>query len=229
MTPFNSVLWIVSVVAQCVLLLAMFKREIARRVPLFTSLIAFYIVRSVGLLALAAQLRGPAGALILSGLAMVDVLLQTAVAWELFTAGRHPLGAVHGVQLRRLAALSILLFAALAAAALISHLTRVSPQMPLDRGILFNSALFLLVFFAFIAQKAQLLIRRIAAGFAIFAVSSLLCQVERARAVVQRDIAAYHFWSYVQPVSYVVVVLFWILVLPKNSSEWIDYGKQGSA
>jgi hypothetical protein len=226
MTPFNSVLWIVSVVAQCVLLLAMFTRKIARSVPLFTSLIAFYVVRSIALLALAAQLRGPAGALILSGLAMVDVLLQTAVAWELFTAGRHPLGAVHGVQLRRLAALSILLFAALAAAALISHLTRVSPQMPLDRGILFNSALFLLVFFACSAQRAPSPSRRIAAGFASFAASSLLCQIELARSVVQRDITAYHFWSYVQPVSYVAVVLFWILVLPKKTEQRIDFQEQ---
>jgi len=208
MSQLNSVLWIVSAVAQCILLFAMLTRGVARELPLFASLIGFYIVRSVALLAFAAHLHGPAGALILSGLAMVDVLLQTAVAWELFTMGRRPVGAVHGPQLSRPAALSVLLFAALAAAELISHLTHVSSQMPLDRGVLFNSALFLLVFLMSIAENAPLLIRRIAAGFAIFAASSLLCQVERARAVVQRDITAYHFWSYVQPVSYVVVVLF---------------------
>src|SRR5215469_5669961 len=108
MTKLNLVLWIVSVVMQCILLAALIMRGLIDRIPIFTILIGFYVLRSTALYALSSHLRGRSFALTLSSLAVIDIVLQVAVAWELFSAARSTtapvisIGMARGALLRRL-------------------------------------------------------------------------------------------------------------------------------
>jgi hypothetical protein len=207
MIKLNLVLWIVSLTLQSILLAALFIRGTIGHLPIFTTLIGFYVLRSTVLYTLSSHLGGRSSELILSGLAVVDIVLQVAVAWELLSAARREtappisIGMARGETLRRLGKLSLFLIAAAGVAILISTRIHANPRAPIDRGVLFTSTLFLLVFLASLPQKTpalgrQTLGRRIAAGFALYAGASILCQIGRTLAAVERDVASFNRWSY---------------------------------
>jgi hypothetical protein len=230
MTKFNLILWAVSLTLQCLLLMALFSRGIARRIPVLAILIGFYIVRSTASYTIFRHLQGASSEFLFSGVAVVDVVLQTVTAWVLFSAAERPAGELQssgGVEpfgspevlvgmsmLRRLAVFSVFLIVAAGLAVAGSMLIRANPRAPVDRSILFVSAVYLMVFFAAVSKKASTLIRRLVAGFAFYAGASIVCQIGRAVAGAQHNAAAFNSWSYGQAAAYLAVVLFWIVLLP---------------
>jgi hypothetical protein len=231
MTKFNLILWIVSLGLQIILLAVLLRRGLIGRIPLFTVLIAFYVLRSTVLYTLSSHFGGPSFALILSALAITDIVLQVAVAWELFSAaassGAPPViatGMAPGSFLTRLVKFSLLLITAAAFATVLSTMVHASPRAPVDRGILFTSTLFLLVFLASLAPQTPALVRRIAGGFALYAGASILCQIGRTLAAVKRDVIWFNRWSYAEVVSYLAAVLFFLMVCQQKHNLIRDIG-----
>jgi hypothetical protein len=244
MTKLNLILWGISLTLQCVLLAAFFWRGVARRIPIMAILIGFYIVRSTASYTIFRHLRGSSYALLSGSMAVVDVVLQTLVAWVLFSAAEHHAGEAQssdevrrdGSQivsagssvLGRLAMFSVFLIAAAGLAAFGSTLIRTNPRVPVDRSILFVSMVYLMVFLATVAKRASPLIRSLVGGFGFYAGASIVCQIGRAVAGAQRSVTAFNWWSYGEPAAYLGVVLFWIVVLSRmrrteNSSVVVSY------
>ncbi len=233
MLEFNLTLWILSLALQAMLLAVLLTRGIARRLPVFGSLVAFYIVRSISLHGLAGRIPPFAYTLILTGLAFVDILLQTAVAWELFSstaiqplepggsARKPPITLLlHDSLTRRLAAFAVLMLAATALALFFATSVHGSPRAPMDRGVLFTSILFILVWLMCRTNSA-VTVSRILLGFALYSGAGTVCQMERTRTALHRDITAFTYWSYAGPVTYLIVILLWILLL-KGDREAIS-------
>jgi hypothetical protein len=230
MMKLNLIFWAVSLALQCLLLAALFSRGVARRMPIMAILMGFYLVRSMASYAVFRHPQGVSYAFLFSGLAIVDVVLQTVTAWVLFSAaersarepqssgGVGPAGspkALAGMSMmKRLAVFSVFLIVAAVLAVVGSTLIRANPRAPVDRTILFVSAVYLMVFFATVPKITSTLIRRLVEGFAFYAGASIVCQIGRAVAGAQRNAAAFNWWSYGQTAAYLVVVLFWIVFLP---------------
>ena len=235
MIKLNLVLWVFSLVLQGVLLVILVTRGIFRRVPVFTTLVAFYILRSITLYFISGYVDSPFRILIFSGLATVDVLLQTIVAWELFSAIVCSPGKTSSSNSarsegqetvsfdillpRRLAIFSLFLISACGFAFVGSILIHANPRALIDRSILFTSALFIGVFVTSLARKTPPQIQRLVQGFASYASASIVCQIGRTIAGAQHNGAAYNRWSYAESAAYVIVILFWVIVLPKESPK----------
>jgi hypothetical protein len=236
MMKFNLVFWVFSIALQGILLAILITRGIFRRVPFFTSLIAFYILRAIVLYIVSSNLLGPSRMLVFSGLAVVDIILQTAVAWELFSAivnsspaNPSPNAARREnsqapsfdmARLRKLATFSLLLIAASSFAFVGSTLIHANPRALIDRGVLFSSSLFIGVFLTSLARNTPPQIHRLIQGFALYATASIVCQICRTIAGAQRNGAAFNRWTYIESAAYVVVILFWIIALSKESPDY---------
>lgn len=228
MMKFNLVFWVFSLALQGILLALLIARGIFRRVPFFTSLIVFYILRAIALYVVSSNLLGPSRMLVFSGLAVVDIILQTAVAWELFSAivnspaanPSHRESSQAPALLRRLATFSLLLIAACSFAFVGSTLIHANPRALIDRGVLFSSSLFIGVFLTSLARKTPPQIHRLIQGFALYASASIVCQVGRTIAGAQHNGAAFNRWTYIESAAYVVIILFWIVTLPKESPDY---------
>ncbi len=87
----NTIVWTFSLALQALLVVAVFGRRIARRLPCFTILILFYPLRSALLFAVIGHIpAGDYGALY-STLSLVDILLQIGFAVEIgFRLIRQP-------------------------------------------------------------------------------------------------------------------------------------------
>ena len=94
---------------------------------------------------------------------------------------------------------------------MISTLIHANPRAPMDRGILFTSTLFLLVFLASLPRQTPALVRRIAGGFAL-AGTSILCWIGRTLAAIKRDVISFNRWSYTDVAAYLAAVLFFVMV-----------------
>jgi hypothetical protein len=234
MVKFNLVLWLFSFALQCMLLTVLFGRGIFRRVPVFTSLIGFYILRSIGLYAVSSHLRHADYVLVFSVLAAVDIILQTFVAWELFSAvmcspgvglSSNAVGS-EGFEtapqnmplLRRLAIFALFLITASVFAFLVSTHIHANPRVPIDRGVLFSAALFIMVFLASQLRETSRLVRLLVGGLAFYAGASIACQMGRTFAGVQQDAVMFNRWSYAESAAYVVVIFFWVIVLPETGN-----------
>src|ERR1700761_3566986 len=88
----NHVIWAAGLLAHLVLLLVLFARRRVHRLPWFTLLIVFYLLRSVGLAATVRFSGHPAHQFATTILDLTDVLLQCAVLAELAWIALRPLG-----------------------------------------------------------------------------------------------------------------------------------------
>ena len=111
----NTSIWAIGLILQCLLLGALARRGMARRLPLFTALVGFYVVRSVFLFAAFGHLSTDTYSLTYQALSLMDIVFQVLVAWELFSGGRqYPPAPAHSAAVqdslwRRLALFSALL------------------------------------------------------------------------------------------------------------------------
>jgi len=214
MTSLNTILWSLGIALHLLLLTTLVLRGIARRLPAFTGLLSFYLLRSLLLFGLSGQLKGPAYAVTYSVLSSLDLVLQTMVAWELFCAARRAApGRERGTLLRRV---TIFAGCALVAAGLawtLSLSIHANPRTPIDRGVLFTCLLMLAVAAASAGRRAELPAQRALEGFCALSVTGILCQVERTLAGLHRNAALFQHWSYPTAMMYLIVLSFWLLSL----------------
>jgi hypothetical protein len=220
----NNVLWTVGLILQILLLAALLRGGLARKLPLFTALIAFYVARSVFLFAGSELMEDEAYSLCEQALSLIDILFQILVAWELLRAGRSDAGA--RAQAAPLGS-KALLFGALivGSAALAWGLSEIPPlnrSRQFDRGIIFTAALMLMVAaYTLISKKAAhaAAARRVLTGYSVLAAAVICAQVGKSFAQLQRDPRAYYLWSYVAIVAYLAVLGFWLVALPQVSTR----------
>jgi hypothetical protein len=224
----NTSIWAIGLILQCLLLGALARRGVARRLPLFTALVGFYVVRSVFLFAAFGHLSTDTYSLTYQALSLMDIVFQVLVAWELFSGGRqYPPAPAHSAAVqdslwRRLALFSALLVGSAAVTWGLSAAVPANPNVRMDRGVLLSSALMLAVAavtFFWLRNSRGPATRRVLEGFAILAASGILAQIGRALAARHRDAWAYGFWSYLAAVAYLAVLLFWLVALPRAAAH----------
>jgi hypothetical protein len=216
----NNWLWAIGLLLQCTLLMALVKRGVARRLPLFTLLIGLYVLRSVFLFAAFGHLSAAAYTLSITALSLIDVALQVLVAWELFIGSRQnshsgtaQADPVPGSLLRRLAAFCALVALSTVMAWGISRLVPANPRSPIDRAVLLPSILMLMVAAVTASRswhsRASVPVR-VLAGFAVLGAAGILSQIGRALAALHREPRSYTGWSYTDAFAYLAVLVVWL-------------------
>lgn len=222
MARLDAVIWPISLALQCGLLGLMLVRRIVVKLPVFSGLIGFYVLRAAMLSVLSGHMERDRYELLAAGLALFDVIWQVAVAWELLWAaksdgveGGSEARGWSGLRVLRVGLFALLLLAAAATAAVCSMSLPVSRRMPVDRGVLFPAMLFVLVWMASLRCRIPV-VRRVGFGVAFYSAAAIVGQIGRALAVAHRNAAAFTAWSYVETGCYLLVVLFWIVSLGKR-------------
>ncbi|HTW79824.1 MAG TPA: hypothetical protein VME23_09815 [Terracidiphilus sp.] len=220
----NNTLWTIGLILQVLLLAALLRGGLARKLPFFTALISFYVARSLFLFAGSGQMEDEVYIFCEQALSFIDILLQIVVAWELLRGGRSDPGVrTQAAPVGRLA----LLFSALivGSAALAWGLSEISPlnrSRQFDRGVVLTAALMLLVaactFFRRKGPDAAAA-KRVLGGYVLLAVASISAQVGKTLAQIQRNPQAYYLWSYVAIVAYLAVLGFWLVAMSRVSTR----------
>ncbi len=208
----NNSIWSVSLVLQFGLLALMFLRRIAGRIPSFTVLLVFYPVRAAVLYFLSGHLAKDDFLSLYQGLALAALVLVILVAaelgwrlWKVLSRARWGLLATPVV-------------AAVAAQGLWRSLPTKS-LVPADRVEMFGSALMILLFAFALAGRAPEFLRKVTGGLAAFGLVDLMATTGKHIAAERRDAAMFAGWSYANSGVYVLVVLFWMLSLRRQTSE----------
>lgn len=217
--PFaNLILWWSGVTLQALLLLVLFLRSIARRFPVFTLLIGYYLVRSIFLFAMARDLTANSYHAIFNSLSLADICLQVLVAGEIAVhilramRRRTPL---HPTTVAPLPAAFVL--AACIAAMLPSH-----GVAPVDRGSAFPLLLMILFFLWAGFARCSIAVLQIAGGFAAYGVIAIGSEVIRHYAALHHNIAVWRAAAYTQSGVYLAVVVFWLAAFtayPKRTAQ----------
>ncbi len=220
----NNVLWTIGLILQVLLLAALLRGGLARRLPLFTGLMAFYIGRSVFLFAGYGLMADEDYSFSEQVLSLVDILFQILVAWELLRGGRSDPG-VHTQPPpvgRRALLFSALIVGSAVLAWGLSEISPLDRSRQFDRGVIFTAALMLLVaactFFRKTGPPAAAA-KLVLAGFALLSVAGISAQVGKTLAQFERNPRAYYLWSYVAIVAYLAVLGFWLVALPCVSTR----------
>ncbi|MGP8250953.1 MAG: hypothetical protein ACLQHF_02900 [Terracidiphilus sp.] len=222
----NIFVWIAGLALQSLLLAALFLRRVARGLPVFTALLCFYVARSVLLFSLSGHLTPAAYGGLYDALSLSDLVLQLVVAGELI------LRILRGANHRAWPAWTktgILIALALAIAAGAASRVRVPGRFPPDRGMVFVAILMLFLVLWMTAAKVTGPPRRVAEGFALYTSIGTLAGIERAYAALHRNAGAFSFWSYLSTVTWLVIVLFWILTLRPEKAATAGAGNIRSA
>ncbi|CAN5662921.1 hypothetical protein BH10ACI4_BH10ACI4_26530 [soil metagenome] len=214
----NNILWLISLLLQIILLAALFSRNIPRRLPAFTTLIAFYPLRAALLFTLYGHLAPATYGGLYTNLALLDLILQAVVAVELtLHLLREPATQTRSKPLPRALALLPVVAAAAAATLLVVRQLPTTAPIPTDRAQTFLSFLYLGIFIWTTATTQSPLLRPITLGFALNASISLFSQTGHITAALHRDAQAYARWSYASAATYLIVVCLWYLTLKPQS------------
>ena len=214
----NTSLWILSVALQLALFLILFKRGLARRVPVFTFLIGFYLLRSLLLYLIFSHIDPTTYHSLYDNLQIADIVLQAAVAIEIAI---QLMRSLTGRTLRRIFTPVALLALAILCTLLATALLPPHAPIPADRAQLFFSFLMVLLF-AWSLSTPATLTGNIAAGFALYGIVNLSATFGRTYAALHENAPAYALWSYALATIYLVVVVFWLVTLrcpPTNPSH----------
>jgi hypothetical protein len=210
----NHSLLALGLILQCSLLALLFTRRLARSLPIFTLLIAFYLLRSVLLLTLFGHIDSDFYAVTYNTLAAVDLVLQLLLAVEIAARLVRAAGgwATHRGALLTLPCL------ALVATLWLTQALPAQTRVPPDRLQLFNWFLaVLLCLWAISLRKtapaATLLLRRLLLGLGAYAFLGIGATILRTLAAANRDALRFTRFSYILPIAWLLVVLYWIAAL----------------
>jgi hypothetical protein len=221
----NTFLWIAGLLLQSFLLFAFFRRRVAKRLPVITALIAFYLVRSALLFLISGHIAADDYGTLYNALSQADFLLQMVVVGELaWSVWRDEKG--HGRAWIKIV-IGIIVAVAISAGAA-SHV-RVPGRYPPDRGMTFVAILMIFLVLWMIVAKMTGSPRRVAEGFAVYGAIGTLAGTERAYAAIHRNVNAFHAWSYVSTATWLMVVLFWIFALKTDEAITAASKSAGSA
>jgi hypothetical protein len=213
----NTTIWTFAFVLQCALVFVVFRRGVARRFPVFGSMLVFYPVRAALLFGLSGHIRSGVAGPLYEVLSFADVALQLAVAVELALRLIRGLGGWTRFR-------AVICFLLLGAASVFTWIVLVLAPSRISTGRLQIFAWFaMLVLFGAVLKDAKSAnLRRISAGFASFSVMQLAALAGRTVAVLHRNGGRYVAWSYFPAVGYLAVVIFWIITL-QNEAERVKW------
>jgi hypothetical protein len=207
MSTVNLLLWVLGLALQIGLVVVLFLRRVARRFPVFTALIAFYVLRSCLLVALFGYVARNTYFQLYDVFSFADLCLQILLAAEIaFSILRRR----SGWPLRRMVKVAALVILALAIAGGAAALLPAPGRVPVDRGGAFAAFLMVLVVLCEVFARVSGAPRRIAAGFAFYGVSGVIAGVTRSYAAPHRLAVAYAASSYAQAAIYILMVVYWL-------------------
>jgi hypothetical protein len=216
MKHISLLLWCFGLALQLLLLALLFRRGLARRFPVMTGLLGFYVLRSLLLYALLRFSARDVYQAWYDALSLADIALQVALAAEIAVAALRQRGGWSG---RRGAVAALVSGAVLAAAATLASLLPARGVVPVDRGSAFSSLLLVLVFVWIAALRARGPALRIGAGFSVYGVVAVAAAVARHLAAIHRNGRAYVAGSYIPSGVYLAVLVFWILALRPAAAQ----------
>ncbi len=208
----NSTIWTFGFVLQCVLVYLVFRRGIARRFPIFASLLVFRPVRAALLFGLSGDIRSDLASVLYEVLSFTDDALQLMVAAEV---ALHLIRGIGGWT--RFRALLCLLLLGAASVFTWITLVLVPNRISTDRLQLLAWFAFLALFGAVLKSSRSPNLTNISAGFAVFSLVQLSALAGRSVASLHRNAGQYAAWSYVPAIGYLGVVVFWLITLRKES------------
>ena len=214
----NNALFTLSLLLQLALLVTLFRKRIVRTYPVFTALIAFYLLRAILLFSIFGHLSPEAYDALYANLSLLDILLQLATVIELVV---HIIRSQSRSLLLRLTpALIAVIIATIATAVVVSRLPA-RTAIPIDRSQLFLSFLLLLVFLWAALTPSPSLLRRLTEGFALNALLTLCAIAGHVLAASHRDARSYTLWSYVAATAWLLTVTLWLFTLrtPRNMTS----------
>jgi len=214
----NTTIWTLGFVLQCALVYVAFRRGVARRFPIFGSMLVFYPIRAALLFGLsgfglwAPHIRGSLAASLYSALSFADVVLQFMVAVEL---GVHFIRGIGGWTWLR----ALLCLLMLGAACVITWITLfLLPSRIAANGLQIFAWFALLVLVGAVLKGSRSPnLSRISAGLAVFSLMQLSALAGRAVAFLHRNAGQYVAWSYVPALGYLAIVIFWLITLREES------------
>jgi hypothetical protein len=211
----NTSILIFGFVLQCVLVFVVFRRGVARRFPIFASLLVFQPARAALLFGLSGHIDKGLASSLYEVSSFLDVALQLMVVAEL---ALHLIRDMGGWTRFR-----VLLCLALAGAATVFTwitLMLVPNRIFNDRLQLFAWFVLLALFGAVLKGSRSANLTRISAGFAVFSLMQFSTLAGRTAAFLHRDAGQYVAWFYLPAVGYLAIVVFWLIAL-QNESEQI--------
>jgi hypothetical protein len=209
-------LWGLGIALQLFLFIVLFKRKLARRVPYFTALIGFYLMRSALLYLIYGFLDAGDYAQLTQISQSLEVFLLIAVAIELLLPILRDKSGWN-----RNHALLCIVFLAIAALCTwqVSRKTGIEGLFHTDRVQVFFASLMLLLWaWSFITPR-DALSRTILHGFALYGVITLASTFGHKQAILHQNGKAYVAWSYASAVTYLFVVIFWLASLKPTKSS----------
>ena len=216
----NTTIWTLGFVLQCALVFVAFRRGVARRFPIFGSMLVFYPIRAALLFGLsgfglwAPHIHGGVAGSLYAALSFVDVLLQLMVAVELALHLIRGIGGWTGLR-------ALLCFLPLAAACVFTWITHfLLPSRITANGLQIFAWFALLVLVGAVLKYSRYYnLTRISAGLAVLSLMQLSALAGRAVAFLHRNAGRYVAWSYVPALGYLAVVVFWLVTLRKESER----------
>jgi hypothetical protein len=213
--------WAAGLIAHCLLLVVLVTRGRASTFPVFTALIAANIVNAVALYEIANHGTKHSYLIAYFAFAILDLVLQLSVTYELARHVFCPTGTWAPDVLKGfliLVAASVPIAAALAC--LPTPPERTLLAKVLDRGNIFSAALQCELFVGMIAFSAtarlpwKTHVARIAQGLGFFSLIGLL--TDAGHSVVVRNSPMFQELTFVRMTTYLVCASYWIVML------WMD-------
>ncbi len=215
----NTAIWTLALLLQVALAFSVFRRNIVRSFPAFAVLTVFYPLRALLLFALPGHVAPEEYEQGLNILSIAEILLE---AWILVDLTRIMLKRRSGQPARWAG----LITATLVVAAISWSTWAAAPErVPVDRTQVFfwwatlalaAAAVFLRRSPPGTADRSANLLP-ICAGFAAFSLCQLIALAGRIHAFADRSRQAWVAWSYLPPIAYMAVVVYWLLFLRKEA------------
>lgn len=204
-------IWVLGLILQIILFIALFNRRIAPAYPLFTVFVGFYLIRSVFLYLSFDYVSRQTYGRLYNFLLLFDILIQLGLATELCAA---LIRSMDGWTTNRLLYVTgITLLAALGTWLAVSVMPHTSIR--LDRSQLFFSIIAISLLIASL-HSSNGLFRTIAQGWGIFGIVSFTADIGRVVAGAGNHPRTYAAWSYALATTYLIVVVFWLAMLRSN-------------
>jgi len=210
----NTMIWTVAFVLQCVLVYLIFRRGIAPRFPVFSSLLIFQPVRAALLFGLSGHIRSSVTISLYGVFSFIDAAVQLMVAVEL---ALHMISGVGGWTRFRALLCLLLLGAALVFTSIAISL--VPGRVSADRLQIFAWFTLFALFGAMLKGSRSYNLTNISAGFSLFSLVQFSALAGRTVALLHRNAIQYAAWSYVSAIGYLAIVVFWIITLRRESER----------
>jgi hypothetical protein len=211
----QAFLWGLGIVLQLILFVALFIRKLARRVPCFTALIGFYLLRSALLYLIYGFIDASAYYQLTQISQSLEVFLLIAVAIELLLP---LLRDESGWKQNRVLTCIALIAIATLCTWQVSRKTTIEGLFHADRvQVFFGGFMLLLWAWSYITPRTgpSLTILR---GFALYGVITLASTFGHAHALRQQDKRGYIAWSYASAITYLFVVILWLVTFQQTKS-----------